>query len=275
MLETLRSSLPPLHDPLRSPAQEPTTAPHPLSNRLLSALSASELAQLRPLLVPVQLRQRETLFEADAPISHVYFPETAVVSMVSRLRDGGMVEVGTAGREGMVGLSLFLAHDTSSVHAFTQIGGLIWRMDAASFAQHVDARSALHRVLLRYTQAFLTQVSQTAACNAAHLVGQRCARWLLMTHDRVESDTFALTHDFLALMLGVRRAGVTVAMRALQDAGLVDYARGEVRIVDRTGLGHASCECYDVMRVHFEALVPQDLNAWAPDRAGSRGQEIS
>ena len=228
-----------------------------MRNRLLGALPDDELARLAPHLERVPLVQRKVLFEANAPISHVYFPETAVVSLVSLMRDGATVEVGTAGCEGMAGLSAFLAHDVSSVQAFIQVGGEGWRMDAATFVQFAAVPSALHRLLLRYTQAFLTQVAQTAACNGAHLVVQRCARWLLMTHDRVEGDVFSLTHEFLAFMLGVRRAGVTVAMRALQDAGLVGYTRGQVWIVDRAGLERASCECYEVVRVHFEMLLPR------------------
>ena len=229
----------------------------PVRNRLLAALSEVDLARLRPHLESVWLAQRDLLFEAEAPIRHVYFPETAVVSLVSIMCDGNTVEVGTAGCEGLAGLSLFLAQDSSSVRAFAQVAGAAWRMDAARFMMFAAAPGALHRLLLRYTQAFLTQVAQTAACNGAHVLEQRCARWLLMTHDRVDGDEFKLTHEFLAFMLGVRRAGVTVAMRALQDQGLVDYTRGQIRIVDRDGLEGISCECYQVVRAHFEALLPR------------------
>ena len=229
----------------------------PLRNRLLNALPAEDLAQLRPQLELVHLEQRHLLFDDEGPIRHVYFPETAVVSLVSRLKEGGTVEVGTAGCEGMAGLSVFLAEGTSSVQAFAQIPGVAARMDTDAFSRLASAPGALHRLLLRYTQAFLTQVAQTAACNGAHLVEARCARWLLMTHDRVDGDDFPLTHEFLAFMLGVRRAGVTVAMRALQDAGLVRYARGRVEVCDRAGLERASCECYRVVRAHFERLLPQ------------------
>ena len=164
---------------------------------------------------------------------HIYFPETAVISLVSTLSNGAAVEVGTVGSEGMVGLSVFLAKDVSFVQTYTQIPGVIWRMDAATFTQLASAPGALHGMLHRYTQAFLAQVSQTAVCNATHLVEERCARCLLMTHDRMEGDTFPLTHEFLAFMLGVRRAGVTVAVRALQDAGIVQYSRGRVELIDR------------------------------------------
>jgi CRP-like cAMP-binding protein len=227
-----------------------------LRNRLLAALPAAELERVRPHLEQVRLEQRESLYEPETPISHVYFPETAVISLVSSLEDGGTVEVGTAGCEGMAGLPVFLAGDTSSLKAFAQIPGVAARMEAATFTRLAGAPGPLHRLLLRYTQAFLTQVAQSAACNGAHLVEERCARWLLMTHDRVTGDAFPLTHEFLAFMLGVRRAGVTMAMRTLQDLGLVDYSRGWVEIVEREGLEGASCECYRVVRDHFDRLLP-------------------
>jgi len=167
------------------------------------------------------------------------------------------VERADDGCEGMVGLPVFLGEPTSAASVFTQIPGTASRMSAATFAHLAGAPGALHGMMLRYTQAFLTQVSQTAACNAAHLVEQRCARWLLLTHDRVEGDDFPLTHEFLAYMLSVRRAGVTLAMRALQDAGLVRYTRGRVAIVHRAGLERASCECYRVVGAHFARLLGQ------------------
>lgn len=228
----------------------------PLRNRLLSALPPSEYARIRPHLEPVYFEQRQTLFEQEEPIRHVYFPETMVVSLVSRLRNGATVEVGTAGYEGMAGLPVFLGDDSSSIRAFAQIPGAGVRIESEAFGRLASAPSVFHRMLLRYTQAFLTQVAQTAACNAAHLVEERCARWLLMTHDRVADARFPLTHEFLAFMLGVWRPGVTVAMRKLQDGGLVDYARGWVEVVDRAGLEGASCECYQVVRAHYLRLLP-------------------
>jgi len=236
----------------------------PMRNRLLGALPPSELALLTPYLERVWLEQRAQLFAPEQPIVHVYFPDTAVISLVSRLGDGRSVEVGTAGSEGMAGLSLFLAEDTSSFEAFAQIAGTAHRMDAKEFVRLAATSEALHRMLLRYTQAFLTQVAQTAACNGAHLVEERCARWLLMTSDRVDGDEFALTHEFLAFMLGVRRAGVTVTMRALQDAGIIAYGRGRIGIVDRAALEAVSCECYRVVRDHFERLLPGERPSATP-----------
>jgi len=255
--------------PASRPAEPPAvsdTAPDeaPIRNRLLAALPASELALLTPYLERVSLEQRAQLFAPEQPIAHVYFPDTAVISLVSRLEDGRSVEVGTAGSEGMAGLSLFLAEDTSSFEAFAQIPGIAHRMDAKEFVRLAATSEALHRMLLRYTQAFLTQVAQTAACNGAHLVEERCARWLLMTSDRVDGDEFALTHEFLAFMLGVRRAGVTVTMRALQDAGIIAYGRGRIGIVDRAALEAVSCACYRVVRDHFERLLPGERPSTTP-----------
>lgn len=227
-------------------------------NRLLAALPASELADLRPHLEAVQVTTREPLYEPGQVIRSVYFPESMVVSFATTLRDGSTVEVGTAGREGIVGLPVFLGDELSIVRAIAQIPGAALRMDVTTFVRVSRAPGPLHQLLLHYTQAFLTQVAQTATCNAAHLVEQRCARWLLMTHDRVDGNEFPLTHEFLAFMLGVRRAGVTLAMRALQDAGLVSYTRGRVTITDRAGLERASCECYRTVRAHFERTLGSD-----------------
>lgn len=229
----------------------------PLRNLLLGSLPQDDLALFRQHMETVRLELREPLFAPDLPISHVYFPETAVVSVVSTLADGATVEIGTAGCEGMVGLALFLADDISSVNAFAQIAGLANRMTAETFTGLASTPGALHQSLLRYAEAFLTQVAQTAACNATHLVEERCARWLLMTHDRVKTDSFPLTPEFLAFILGVRRAGVTVAMHDFEDAGMVRCTRGDVQILDRAKLEGASCKCYRTVRNHFDRLLPR------------------
>ena len=238
-----------------SKTASPLAAVLPVRNHLLASLPAHELAALMAPLARVRLESRDVLFEPGAPIRYVYFPETAVVSLVSEFEVGGVIEVGTAGCEGMAGLPVFLGEDTTTVRALIQIPGDAMRMDAERFARLAAVPGALHQVMLCYTLAFLTQVSQTAACNGAHLVEQRCARWLLTTHDRVAGDELPLTHEFLAFMLGVRRAGVTLAMRTLQDAGLVSYSRGHVTITDRTGLEGASCECYRTVHAHSQRLL--------------------
>jgi CRP-like cAMP-binding protein len=223
-------------------------------NRLLAALPPAEIQALQPYLERVQLAHRELLFEPQVQIAFVYFPETAVVSLTTILHDGSAVEIGTSGREGMAGLPAFLGETTGSMRAFAQIPGAAIRIEAAVFTRMAGETGPFHELLLRYTHTFLTQVAQTVACNGIHLVVQRCARWLLMTHDRVDGDEFPLTHEFLAFMLGVRGAGVTLAMRGLQDAQLVRYVGGRVTVVDRAGLEGISCECYAVVRAQYERL---------------------
>ena len=229
----------------------------PVRNLLLATLPGEDLARIRVHMESVWLEQRESLFQPDGPIRCVYFPETAVISLASTLSAGAAIEVGTAGSEGMVGLTVFLADGLSPLTALAQIPGVVGRMSVETFTQLASAPSAFHQTLLRYAEAFLRQVAQTAACNATHLIEERCARWLLTTHDRVEGATFPLTHEFLALMLGVRRAGVTTVMNDFQDAGMVQCSRGAVQVLDRAKLEGASCECYGAVRAHFERLLPR------------------
>jgi CRP-like cAMP-binding protein len=172
------------------------------------------------------------------------------------MADGSAVEVGTVGREGLVGLVIVLGGAASPTVTLCQIPGTARRITAERLAEAVEARPALRRLLLRYAQGYLTQVAQGAACNRLHGIEARCARWLLMTHDRVGgADTFPLKQEFLAVMLGVRRAGVTVAAGALQDAGLIRYRRGSIRVLDRAGLEAASCECYGLVREQYARLL--------------------
>ena len=228
----------------------------PLRNHLLASLPAEEMAGIRPHMEPVCLDEHTQLYGPDAPIRYVYFPETTVISLACTLSNGDTVEVGTAGWDGMVGLSVFLADDTSFIQTFTQLPGVAWRIEAQTFAQLARAPGVLRETLLRYAQAYLTQVAQTAVCNATHLVQERCARWLLTTHDRATCDKFPLTHEFLAFMLCVRRSGVTAAMRALRDAGIVQYTRGHMEVLERRKLEGAACECYGIVRANFERLLP-------------------
>jgi CRP-like cAMP-binding protein len=241
------SSAPPGDDPHRG-------AVH---NRLLAALAADDLAALAPHLEEVTLGNGEVLAEPGEPLADIYFPETAIMSVINRMADGAGVEVGTVGNEGLVGLAALLGAEASESQTLAQIPGTALRLPAAVLVAAVDAQPALRRLLLRYTQAYLTQVAQGAACNRLHGIEARCARWLLMTHDRVGgADAFPLTQEFLAIMLGVRRAGVSVAAGALQDAGLIRYRRGGIRVLDRAGLEAAACECYGVVRRQFDRLLP-------------------
>jgi CRP-like cAMP-binding protein len=226
-----------------------------MRNRLLSAASPGDLSALQPHLETVQLGHDDVLFEPGAPIEYVYFPETAVISLVTSLTGKATIETGTVGHEGIAGLPVFLGDTTSTILGVTQIPGRASRIRSDTFSRLADGDGTLHGLLLRYTQAFLIQVAQTAACNATHRLDQRCARWLLMMRERVEGDDFPLTHKAMAFMLGVRRSGVTVAMHELKEAGLIRYTRAAVTLVDVPGLEKRSCECYGVVRSHFDRLL--------------------
>ncbi len=227
----------------------------PVGNLILDSLPPANIKRLRPHLEAIPVGIRHVVYEPDAPISHVYFPTGCVISMVTYLEDGSPVEMATVGREGMVGLPIFLGSDTMPSRAFGQVPGNALRITAAAFKQEIKRNGPLVRVLNRYTLALFNQVAQTTACNRMHLVEQRCARWLLQTHDRVTSDQFLLTQEFLAQMLGVRRSGVSAAAGLLQKAGLIRYARGRITIVDRPGLESVACECYRVIKREYDRLL--------------------
>ena len=175
--------------------------------------------------------------------------------MIATEQEGGDIEVGTVGNEGFVGLPILNGADRTPYRMMVQVEGDAWRLPADMFRRVVDERAAVRHLLLRYAQYFVDQLSQSVACNRLHTVEERCARWLLMTHDRVHRDSFELTHEFLALMLGVRRAGVTVAMGALQGARIVRYSRGRVEVLDRQQLEEASCGCYHITRTALDRLL--------------------
>ena len=229
-------------------------AAHPSDNHLLSALPPEEFARLLPHLTVMQLPIRTVLHEADAPFAFVYFPLTAVGSVTALMADGAMVEVGTIGREGMTGLPAFFGAATSPLPTFIQVAGAVVRLPITAFSAAAAPGTALHALLLRFAQAYYSMAAQSAACNRLHPVEERCARWLLLTHDRVRLDTFPLSHEFLGYMLGVRRPSVTIAMGTLQRAGLLTYHRGIVTLTDRAALEAASCECYAAIVKAFAAL---------------------
>jgi len=217
-------------------------------NRLLSALPPDSLAQLWPQLKPVELEMRETLHRPEEPIDTVYFPERGWLSMLAPLEDGDSAEVGLVGREGVVGLPVLLGADQGDLEAMVQCPGAALSLGADAMRAAMAQDPALRTLLLRYALLHHAQVARTAACNGRHQLEQRLARWLLMAHDRAEDDTFAMTHEFLGMMLGVRRAGVTIAAGTLQKAGLISYRFGQMRITDRPGLESAACECYGILR---------------------------
>jgi CRP-like cAMP-binding protein len=225
-----------------------------VANRLLAALPAAELERLRAGLDRVPLDVGQVLYEPDAPISHVYFIDEGAVSVVSSLAEG-TVEVGTIGREGLVGVPVLLRAESAPTRTFVQVAGAAHRMTVDRFRAAVAESPRLEHLSFRYAQAYFDQVAQTAACNRLHSLEERCARWLLMTHDRLGTDVLPLTQQFLSYMLGVHRPAVTLAAGALQKAGLIRYSRGKVRVVDRAGLEAAACTCYDITRRSIERLL--------------------
>lgn len=231
--------------------------PIPAKNRLLAALPLEEYERLFPDLECVSLSLKQTIYQPNQPIEYVYFPcRGAVISVLVFMEDGGLVEAATVGNEGMVGLPVFLETDiVSNSETMVQIPGDALRMKPDAFKDWVDRSQPLQNLLKRYAQVMFNSIMQTAACNRLHEIEARCSRWLLMTHDRVESDNFPLTQEFLSQMLGVRRPSVSVVASILQKAGLIRYSRGKMTILDRPGLEDTSCECYRVIKQDFDRLL--------------------
>jgi len=225
-------------------------------NRLLASLPPAEFERLAAFLTPVTLSLKQFLIEADERIGAAYFVETGIVSYLYYLEGGEALEVGLIGSEGMVGLPLILGVDRAPVGAMVQLNGTALRINPAALVQTFNASGALRTRLLRYMQAFHIQVSQTAVCNGSHTLEQRLTRWLLMVHDRADGDQFTMTHEFMSIMLGVRRSGVTIAASALKRAGLIHYMNGHITILNRPGLEAAACECYGNVQRQFEHLLP-------------------
>lgn len=228
---------------------------HRNGNRILAGLSAQDMDRLRPHLERVVTQPRDPLWEPNQPITTVYFPVTSVNSVIAVDNEGGEIEVGTIGNEGLVGLPVFLGAATAPGRSFTQIGGESERMDAAVFSRMVESLPSLRPILHRYTQGFVNQVSQSVACNQLHVIDQRLARWLLSCADRVGGARFPLTQEFMAQMLGVRRATVSEAAQLLQERGLIRYSRGTIEILDRAGLTDAACPCYRIVRDEYDKLL--------------------
>lgn len=234
--------------PDRAPAQG-------TRNRLLAALPPDELERILPQLEPVTVRFGELFWDVGQPITHVWFPEGMIVSVLGVMRDGSAVETATIGIEGASGIPLFLGDDRTGSHAFCQVPGEALRMTAADFRAELARGGGLADVMRRYTHAFITFSGQSSACNRLHTMRERCARWLLHTHDRVGRDEFPLTHQVLSQMLGVRRATVTEAMIALQGLKAISYEMGRMVVRDRGVLERAACECYAVIQREHDRLL--------------------
>jgi CRP-like cAMP-binding protein len=229
------------------------------TNRLLELLSTHDYDRLRPHLTKIKWENKQILYEAARPIEQVYFPIDGVASLVLTMRDGFGVEVGTIGSEGVVGLPVILGDTCAPSTVYVQVPGRALKMDARTFGTELARSSTLKVVALRYVHAFFNQVAQSAACVHHHKIEQRCCRWLLMTRDRMPSDEFLLTHEFLGMMLGVRRTGVSLVMNALQTAGAIHYERGRVTILNRRLLHDRVCECYEISKHEFDRLLDDTL----------------
>jgi CRP-like cAMP-binding protein len=234
-------------------ANQKTLGPH--ANRLLGLLTNADYERLRPHLQAVPLEYRKSLYEADKSIEFVWFIETGVGSLVNTMANGDAAEVGTIGNEGIVGLPVVFGDRQAPTSVYIQVPGVGLRMSATAFERELVQSVSMRKVMLQYAHAFFNQVAQSAACNQYHSLRQRCCRWLLMTHDRMTSDQFLLTQEFLAMMLGVQRSGVSAAAGALQRTGIIHYNRGNVTIVDRAGLERQSCECYGIAKKEFDRLL--------------------
>ncbi|HEY3641248.1 MAG TPA: Crp/Fnr family transcriptional regulator [Xanthobacteraceae bacterium] len=224
-------------------------------NRLLELLPANDFDRLRAYLEPVPLDYKFELYRAGKPIAFVYFPVTGVASIVTTMMDGSAAEVGTVGNEGMVGLPIILGDTVAPNDAYVQVPGTALRMPASALREALNGSSTMATVILHYVHALFNQIAQTAACNCFHTVEQRCCRWLLMTHDRVQSNQFSLTQEFLGMMLGVRRTSITLAANQLKRQDLIKYSRGHVTVTDRAALEQQSCECYAVSKREFDRLL--------------------
>ncbi|MDQ6892476.1 MAG: Crp/Fnr family transcriptional regulator [Acidobacteriota bacterium] len=230
-------------------------SPKALGNLLLSKLPGKERRRIDALLETHDWSSGESLHDPGKRVNWVYFPVDGVASLVTRLSDGSCVEAATTGNEGIVGLPIFLETGSASIEAFVQIPGRSLRMNADVFRDEIRRNSNLRRLADAYTRALLRLVGQSAACNRKHPTEQRCSRWLLMSHDRVQADTFHLTQEFLAEMLGIRRPAVTGCAGELRRKGLITYRRGWITVLDRRGLEKASCECYAVIRHEFDQIA--------------------
>ncbi|ACC81057.1 Crp/Fnr family transcriptional regulator [Nostoc punctiforme] len=230
------------------------------ANRLLAALPATDYERLFPHLKLVSLPLRKFLYEAGEPITQVYFPNKAVVSIITTMEDGSTVEVGLVSSEGMVGMPIILGDNTTTTTAFVQIPDSAMQLDADILRSEFNRGTALQSVLLRYVQGVYTQIAQGSACNRLHKLERRLARWLLTVSDRLESDEFPLTQEFISQMLGVRRAGVTEAANILSEAGIITYHRGQINILNREALEKTSCECYQVIENEFVRLLGNQPN---------------
>jgi CRP-like cAMP-binding protein len=240
---------------------------HPRQNKILAALPGVEFLRLAPELDPVELNRGEALYESGATMSYAYFPTNALVSMVYEFEDGDLAGTAVVGNEGLVGVAAFLGGNSRLGRAVVLNAGHAFRMRAQALKEEFERAGPLMRLLLRYTQALITQIAQTAACNRHHSLDQRLARWLLFCLDRMQGNEVGMTQELIANMLGVRREGVTAAAQTLQRLGLIHCSRGHIDVLDRRGLEQRACECYEVVHRECERLLPRNEAAKRRARA--------
>ncbi len=232
---------------------------NPYQNHLLAALPPAEFERLAPHLDPVEMLLGDVLYESGGLLQHVYFPTTAILSLHYVMENGASSEIAGVGNEGMLGISLFMGGDTTPSRAVVQTGGQGYRLKTPLLLQEFKRAGPMQLLLLRYTQALITQMSQTAACNRHHSLVQQLCRWLLLTLDRMPNNELVMTQELVASMLGVRREGVTEAAGNLQQAGIIRYRRGHITVLDRPKLESQVCECYAVVKKEFARLLPHAL----------------
>jgi CRP-like cAMP-binding protein len=228
----------------------------PGENRLLSVLPKAELDRLLPHLVLVKMPLGKVVYESGDQLEHVYLPTTSIVSLLYVLEDGASAEIAIVGNEGLVGISLFMGGETTPSRAVVQSAGEAYRLGAHVLKEEFRRAGPVQRLLLRYTQALITQMAQTAVCNRHHSIDQQLCRWLLLSIDRLPSNELKMTQGLIANMLGVRRSGVTEAALKLQEAGLIRYSHGHIEVLNRTGVEERVCECYGVVKREFDRLLP-------------------
>ena len=228
-----------------------------IENHLLASLPDADLQRWLPQLERVEMPLGQVLYESGGTLSHVYFPTTAIVSLLYVMENGASAEIAVVGNEGIVGISLFMGGDSTSSRAVVQSAGLGLRLKAQAMKDDFNKAGPVLHLLLRYTQALITQMAQTAVCNRHHSLDQQLCRWLLLSLDRLQGNELVMTQELIANMLGVRREGVTEGALKLQQAGLIRYARGHISVLDRVGLQKRSCECYAVVKKEYDRLLPE------------------
>jgi CRP-like cAMP-binding protein len=234
---------------------------HPRNgNHLLAVLPEAEWMRVCPHLVSVDMSLGQVMYESGDRLAYVYFPTTSIVSLLYVMEDGASAEIAIVGNEGLIGIALFMGGETTPSRAVVQSAGQAYRLDARLLKEEFHRAGPMQRLLLRYTQALITQMAQTAVCNRHHSIDQQLCRWLLLSLDRLPSNELKMTQELIANMLGVRRPGVTEAAMKLQDAGLIRYSYGHIEVLDRPGLEKRVCECYSVVKREFDRLLP-DLKA--------------